>query len=172
MECPVYQSENASHLLLLHSRMKNGAVSNIAGKLAETYGLHRQRHLTMGGGGYQTDIDYTKISGLSQTPCMHFTTERHALSDLNDNNPNFNFQMDLMGAAGAMVAELKDIILEMTAAGLELSSEQKAKLFASVFNTYQLQQVNEGRIDLTVAEIEKLSLETIEILDSLAKDMI
>lgn len=154
MGCPAYQDQDASHYALMHSRGQSGAVSDIAGQLAETYGLHRQRHLTMGGGGYQTDIDYTKINGLSQTPCMHFTTERHALSDLNDNNPNHNFQMHLMAAAGAMVAELKGIILEISAMGEDLSTEQKADFVKAIFNTYQIQEANENRITLTAGEMK------------------
>ncbi|PCH99488.1 MAG: hypothetical protein COB76_05645 [Alphaproteobacteria bacterium] len=157
MGCPAYADQDHIHEALIHSRGQDGAAaSDIAGQLAETYGLHRQRHLTMGSGGYQAEVDYTKINGLSQTPCIHFTAKRHAKSSLNDNDVDFNFQMDLMAAAGAMTAELKDVILEISAMGGDLSVDQKAGFVKAVFNTYQLQQANEGRIELTGLELEGL----------------
>jgi hypothetical protein len=172
MGCPAFIDDQTLHHAYVHSRGQNGAIDTVAGQLAETYGLHRQRHLTMGAGGYQADVDYTKISALLNIPCIHFVAERHALSDLNDNDPNFHFQMDMIVAAGAFVAELKDVIAEIGAMAETLSPEQKAKFVEAIFNTYQLQQAREGRIELTVAQIETLSLETIEILDDLAKDMV
>lgn len=171
-EALAYIDDNVYHRVMMHSRGLDGSSSrDIAGALAETYGLKRQRHLTMGS-SYQTEVDYTKITALSQVPSMHVSAERHAMSDLNDNNPNFAFQMDMIAAAGAMVAELKDVILEISAMGEDLSVEQKAKFVQAIFNTYQLQQAQEGRIELSAQQLEALSLDTIEVLDSLAKDMV
>lgn len=170
MGCPAYSDDNHLHHALLHSRGQGGGVDTIAGELAKTYGLQRQRHLTMGA-GYQSEIDYTAIAALSHIPCVHLTAERHALSNLNDNDANFNFQMDLIAAAGAMTAEMKDVIAEITAMGEDLSVDQKEAYIRAVFNTYQLQQANEGRLTLTPQQAEHLALETIEIMDGLAKDV-
>ena len=174
MGCPAYLDEDNLHHVLIHSRGQENAPSTIASDLAQMYGLQKQRHLTMGS-GYQAEIDYGTINALAEIPCIHYKIERHALSSAHNDNHDLdklNFQLDLIQAAGSMTAELHDVIAELTEKSGTFTAEQKLKFVTAIFNTYQLQQANDGRIELTSAQMEKLALETLDIMTDLARDVI
>lgn len=174
MAYPAFADQDHLHHVMLHSRGQSGHVDTIAGQLANMYGLQKQRHLTMGG-GYQADIDYTKISALSQIPHIDFKVERHTMSSAHNNAhelDKLNFQLDMIQAAGSMTAELKDVIAELSEKSHLLTEEQQFKFVRTLFNTYQLQQATEGRIELTRAQMEKLAMEMLDDMTLLARDIV
>lgn len=169
-----YQDQDTLHSTMVHSRGQDGAAhADVAGKLADMYGLYRQRHLTYGGGQYQASADYTTIDSLARVPHFNCHVQRHALSSAqNDTHElqKLDFQLNLIQAAGSMTAELKTVIAELTEKGADFTLEQREKFVTALFNTYQLQQANEGRIELTRTQMQQLAEDTLDIMTDLARD--
>lgn len=165
------EDQNTLNYVLPHSSRGNAGLDQVAATLADLYGIYRQKHLVMVGDGYQTD-GFGKINALSDSPHfrLHVERNRHA-SDANITE-EAKLQLDLIQAAGSMTVQIADAIREIAANVGNLSIEQKTDLIKVVFNTYQLQQASEGRIQLNHKLIETLSLETIQIMDTLSKDVV
>ena len=158
---------------LMRSRDTTQNRSDIAKEIAKIMDSSLQRRdLTMGA-GYQRDTT-SQVLALSDHPHFVSHAERHALSSAVDAelSADIQMQLDLMQAAGSMTKDLKDSIVEISAKADTYTPAQKAKFVAVVFNTYQLQQANTGRIALPTAQIEQLANNTLETMTELAADAV
>jgi hypothetical protein len=172
-----YRDQDTMRTVYVHSRGQDNSATRAetAGKLAEAAGLYRQTHLTYGGGQYQSSADYTQLNSLAHAPHANVNIERHALSSAHNDNlemEKLNFQLSLINAAGSMTDELHDVIAELTERVSDLTTDQKAKFTVVIFNTYQLQQANEGRIELTQSQMQELGEQTLDMMTELALDRI
>lgn len=152
-----------------HSKAKTSDI----GKIAESIRMNniaRNRHLTIGGGAYQTDD--SKIITITEVSNFNLSVERHRSDDVRHATVEMNLQLDLIQAAGAMTAQLKDSITEIVSNANSMTTEDQKNIVRVVFNTYQLQQANDGRIVLSTDQMESMAKDTLDTMTILAKEVV
>lgn len=177
MALPAYQTDDSLHFVLPHSRdLNNGIGGNpdTIKRLNEIYGMRKARHLTMDGSGYNGGVDLGEVMGLGQKPRLETGIERNALDSLNDNDitaiNQLHFQLDMIEAAGSMVAQMEGIIAQLSTQSAEFSDIQKEKFLSLINNQATLEKINDGRLHVDKNIIAKLADESIALLKDLGQD--
>jgi hypothetical protein len=171
MGCPVLKTPEQLDVRLMPANT-NGAPGEIAKQLAEMYGLQKQRHNTMDGSS-PSNFDHRTITALAQTPHIALSVIPSQSNDMRDEDltmDQLNLQLDLIEKAGDMVDQMADAIAEIVNNIDNYSPEHIEQILTVVENTHKLDMVNDGRIALPTAEIEKLATETMEAMEQLFKD--
>ena len=169
MGCPAV--ERADDLLIVMTRNGDKAeVADIAGKLAKMWGFQKQRHLTMDGAGGGSEPDFTTITNIAQTPTIHALVSANRNGDAEPLTLDQQlFQLNLIAAAGDMVADLQHVIEQLVANTQDYTPEQLGQFVALIENHHKLTMVNEGRLALTSEQIKILGDDTMDLLEDLAK---
>jgi hypothetical protein len=171
MGCPVLKTPDQLDVRLMPANA-NHAPGAIAKQLAEMYGLQKQRHNTMDGSS-PSNMNHRTIRELAETPHMALSIIPSQTNDMRDTDltmEQINLQLDLIEKAGDMVDQMEAAIAEIVNNIDSYSEHHIEQILTVVENTHTLDMVNDGRIALPTAEIEKLATETLDAMEQLFND--